>query len=233
MPCIPLIEDLTTGSIPAGSNILVVFDPASQWYNAAVSIAAGWLRTGGAVVYYDSSKPPEDIRSQLKRLEVDVAELERNDKLRIWDTYSVATGQKSKEAYSYDSLKVTDLSIRWAKQLKDASERPDLLRMGVNTSELSRFNDERSWVDLSLTRVFVRSRLMKSTHIAGLIRGYHSDWAHKTLESAVDGVVDFKLDESMDPPRNLIRIRNMRNVGFDGRWQRLKVSENFAVTLEK
>ena len=43
----------------------------------------------------------------------------------------------------------------------------------------------------------------------------------------------FKLDETTDPPRNLIRIRSMRNVGFDGRWHQLKVKEKFEVTLEK
>ena len=118
-------------------------------------------------------------------------ELGKNDKLWIWDWYSAMSGQKSKETHSYDSLKVADLSIQWAKQLKETSPTPDLLRIGVNFSALYRFNEERSWLDLALTRVFQRSRLMKSTHIYGLIRGYHSDWAHKTIKSAVDGVIDF------------------------------------------
>ena len=31
----------------------------------------------------------------------------------------------------------------------------------------------------------------------------------------------------------IMRIRSMRDVSFDARWDRLKVSENFEVTLEK
>jgi len=52
------------------------------------------------------------------------------------------------------------------------------------------------------------------------------------LEAADDGVVDFKLDESTDPPTNMMRIKNIRNVSFDGRWHQLKISENFEVTLK-
>jgi KaiC/GvpD/RAD55 family RecA-like ATPase len=70
--------------------------------------------------------------------------------------------------------------------------------------------------------------------LTGIIRGIHSDWAYKNKEASVDGIVDFKLDESGEVPRNLIRIRSMRNVGFDGRWHQLRVNdENFEVTLEK
>ncbi len=67
----------------------------------------------------------------------------------------------------------------------------------------------------------------------GLVRGVHSDWVYKQLQLAADSVIDFKLDELSDPPRNLISVRNLRDVGFDGRWHPLKISENFEVTLEK
>jgi hypothetical protein len=54
-----------------------------------------------------------------------------------------------------------------------------------------------------------------------------------TREAAYDGIIDFKLDESVDPPKNLIRLRSIRNTGFDGRWHALKIGENFEVTLAK
>ena len=76
MPHIPLIEDLTSGSVPPGSNLLVEFDPASQWYNAALTIAAGWLNSGGKLTYLLSSRAPDNIRSQLTRLGIDVQGLE-------------------------------------------------------------------------------------------------------------------------------------------------------------
>jgi len=65
------------------------------------------------------------------------------------------------------------------------------------------------------------------------VRGVHSDWAYRRLEDAYDGIIDFKLDELSDPPRNLMRIRSMRDVGFDGRWSQLKMAENLEISLEK
>lgn len=73
----------------------------------------------------------------------------------------------------------------------------------------------------------------KNTFICGIMKGVHSDWVYRQLEGAVDGVIDFKVEESGDEVRNLMRIRVMRNVGFDSRWQQLKIGDNFEVTLEK
>src|SRR3972149_2045862 len=97
MPRIPLIEDLTTGPIPAGSNLLVEFDPASQWYNASLSMAAGWLEEGGRVSYNTHGQAPADIRARLSRLRLDVPKLEEDGKLIIFDGYTMTLGQKSKE----------------------------------------------------------------------------------------------------------------------------------------
>lgn len=71
VPRVPLIEDLTSGPVPAGSQLLVEYDPASQWYNASLTIMAGWLKTGGTGTYHTYAQPPDDVRSQLRRLGVD------------------------------------------------------------------------------------------------------------------------------------------------------------------
>jgi len=102
----PLIEALTKGPVPPGSNILVEFNPASQWLNASLTIATGWLRTGGRVSYFAFPRPPDYVRSQLRQLGVDIEELERTDRLWITDAFSVSLGQKSKERFAVESLKV-------------------------------------------------------------------------------------------------------------------------------
>jgi len=65
VPRLELIEDLTSGAVIPGTNILVEFDPASQWYNASITMAAGWLKTGGSVSYIAHSQSPNDVRFQL------------------------------------------------------------------------------------------------------------------------------------------------------------------------
>ncbi len=233
VPRIPLIEDLTKRPVPAGSNLLVEFDPKSLWYAASVTIAAGWIRTGGRVLFATTAQPPETVRARLRALSLDVEELATNEKLSVFDYYTASLGQKSKERDSADSLKVADLSVWFARDLMRSPAAPDLLRIMDDLSVLGRFNEEKSWVEFVLARMIPDAFSRQTTAIRGLLKGIHSDWVYKRLESVVDGVVEFKLDEAGDEPRNLIRISTMRNVGFDGRWHALKIGENFEVTLEK
>ena len=109
VPRIPLIEDLTAGPIPAGSFLVVEYDAASQWYNASLTIAAEWLRTGGPLAYYVDTQAPDRIRSRLRQLGVNTDALEKGDLLRIIDWYTVTLGQKSQEKFAYDSLKVAGI----------------------------------------------------------------------------------------------------------------------------
>jgi len=233
VPRIPLIEDLTKGPIPAGSNILVEFDPASQWYNASVTIIAGWLKTGGRARYTLSTQPPDDFRSQLNRYVQNVSELESKDILQIWDLYSVTLGQKSKEKYTIDSLKVADMSIQYATQMMRQPIAPDILLIGDDETVAARFNDEKNWVEFTLTRDFPNVKLRKLSGISGLLRGVLSDWAQKRLEGAADGIIDFRIEEVGNVTRDLIRIRSMRGVGFDREWHELKISENLEVSLQR
>jgi len=232
LPHIPLIEDLTTGPIPPGSNLLIEFDPASQWYNACLSIAAGWLRQGGKISYNTYTEAPNDVRSKLRRLGVDVELIEKEGGLRIWDWYTLTLGLKSVEKYSFESLKVNDLNIYFSRQIMRDPPDPNWLRLVDNMSPLSRFNDERSWLEFTLTRGFPSSKMRKSTNLVSFVRGLHGDHVYKQLEAAVDGVIEFTVDEVEGETRTMIRIRNMRDVVFDSRRHRLSFRDNFEAALE-
>jgi len=235
MPRIPLIEDLTTGSISPGSNILVEFDPSSQWYNASITIAAGWIRTGGKVSYLADSHSPDDVRERLRTLGLNPVELEETDRLWITDFYTAGVvGRKSKERFSADSLKVADLSIWIAKEVLHEEPDPDFLIIGDNTSVLDRFNEEEHWVELLLSRIFPMAKARQLTQISSVMAGgVHSEWAYKQLEAAADGILDFMLEEEAGETRNIMRVRSMWNVGFDRRWHTLRTLQNFEVILEK
>ncbi len=209
------------------------FDPASQWYAASVTIAAGWLMTGGTVTYNVYAQPPSNIRQQLARFGLNTERLEEEDKLAIIDWYSLTLGQKSQEKYTVPSLKVADLSIFFSKEQMRGPSEPGALVIVDNLSVLDRFNDEKSWVELELTRAIPSLQSRKVTAIRGIIKEVHSKWAYRQLEAAVDGIVDFKLEEAGEERKSLIGIRNMRNVGFDSRWHKLTIGENFEVAVER
>jgi len=233
LPRIPLIEDLTNAPIPSGTNILVEFDPASQWFNASLTIAAGWVKTGGSVNYVTLSQSPEDIRSHLSLFGLPVEELEGNDRLWIYDLYSASTGRKSKEKYFPESLKVADMSLSVARDSIAELPSPDFMVINDNGSILDRFNDERNWVEFYLTRPITMGKSRHLTQLMGFMSGVHSSWAYKQLEVAVDGIVDLKIEEQAGEIKNLMRIRSMRGVGYDSRWYSLRIGDNFEVTLEK
>ena len=245
MPRIPLIEDLTEGPIPPGSNVLVEFDPASQWYNASLTIAAGWVKTGGLSSYNVYEHPPESVRLQLKKLGLEVEKLESTEKLRVIDWYTLQLGQKSVEKYAAPtaSLKVADLSILQSRGLMGGSRGtlfpgtawrigPDVLRVIDDDLVIARFNDEKSFVDYWRTREIPSAPSTKSTTIFGAVKGVFSDFLYKSLEGSVDGIIDFKLEEEGNTSRDLMRVRSLRNVHFDRGWHELKIQENFEVTLE-
>jgi KaiC/GvpD/RAD55 family RecA-like ATPase len=235
MPRIPLIEDLTAGPVQPGSNLLVEFDPSSQWHNASLTIAAGWLSSGGKVSYLAGSRPPDEVRERLTRLGLNPATLEETDQLWITDFYTAGvTGQKSKEKFAVDSLKVADMSIWMGKEVTHEPPAPEFLIIDDNTSNMDRFNEEKSWIELMLSRVLPMAKRRRITQFISILAGgVHSPWAYKQLEAASDGIVDFKLEERNNEAVNLIRVRSMRNVGFDSKWHILRIGENFAVTLEK
>jgi KaiC/GvpD/RAD55 family RecA-like ATPase len=211
---------------------LVEFDAASLWFNASLTIAAGWLNEGGGVSYNDWTQAPDDLRAKLGRLGLQVDALEKEGRLLIWDAHTATLGQKSKERYAPDSLKVADLSL-FVKEAMRGPPDQSWLHVGDNASTLARFNDDKSWTEFLLTRFYPFIKSGKMTSLTALARGLHSEWVYRKLEAEADGVIDFKLDEAADPPRNLIRIRSLRDVGFDGRWHALKIDENFEVTVEK
>jgi KaiC/GvpD/RAD55 family RecA-like ATPase len=238
LPKIQLIDDLTEGSLPPESNLLVEFDPASQWYNSCIAIAAAWVKDGGDVGYNGFVQSPDTVRTQLTRLGLEVDGLERDDRLRIYDWYTPTLGRKSKEDYGIESLKVADQSIIFRLTEDDLNhpeelEWPKSLRIADNFSTLARFNDEKFWIEFMLTRVFPIASARKSTLIFGIMKGVHSEWAYRQLEGAVEGIIDFKLEEVEKTTRDMMRIRSMRNLSYDREWHELRVGRNFDVTIER
>lgn len=169
---------------------------------------------------------------------MNVDELERSDRLRMYDWYTPTLGRKSKERYGIDSLKVADQSIEFRLTEDDLkgpteSEWFESIRLADNFSTLARFNEEKAWVEFMLTRVLPIGPVKKSTLIFGITKGVHSEWAYKQLEGSVDGIIEFKLNQVADTLRDVVQIRTMRNVHYNREMTELKVQGNFEVTLKK
>ena len=195
-------------------------------------MAAGWAKQGGDVGYNGFAQSSDRIRSQLTALGLNVDELERDDRLLILDWYTPTLGRRSEDGI--DSLKVADLSIefRITDDPNEPSEWTETLRIADNFSTLARFNDEKSWIEFMLTRVFPLAAATKSTLVFGIMKGVHSEWAYRQLEGSADGVVEFKLQDTGQETRDVVQIRSMRNVHYNRELTELKMDENFLVQLK-
>jgi KaiC/GvpD/RAD55 family RecA-like ATPase len=108
-----------------------------------------------------------------------------------------------------------------------------MLRIFDDFSILGRFNDDKSWVELVLTRLVPVSFSRKETGIRGVMRGVQDDRIYTRLEGAFDGIVDFRVEEGAEKPENKVRIRSMLTVPYDPDWHKLRITENFEVILEE
>jgi hypothetical protein len=72
---------------------------------------------------------------------------------------------------------------------------------------------------------------LQTTTIYGIANGIHEAWAYRRLEDAHDGVIDIKLIEDSDQTRDMLRVRSMREVGFDRKWRQLTIGPNFEITF--
>ncbi len=113
---------------------LVEFDPESQWLAVAATIAAGYLRAGGRVVYAAELRSPETVRENLLALGVDLSAAISEGRVTVDDWYSATlTGGKLEEGgpsifepieggHRVRSLKVADISVQLLKDLKQGPE---------------------------------------------------------------------------------------------------------------
>lgn len=186
------------------------------------------------MTYNSASQSPSRVRSQLNRMGLDTEELEQRRDLRIRDWFSAAHGIKSTERYRIDSLKVADLSLTLSSYMRSENlgPQPDRLVVFDDLTCLGRFNEEKLWLELELTRDFPVMKQYKFMGLTGIMNGVQSDSFYKRLEADVDGVIDFRIEERSRAVVNLVRIRNMRDARFDSRWHPLRLNENFEVILE-
>ena len=156
-----------------------------------------------------TTRAPQTISVQSSsRWDLTLQHLERNERLQIWDWYTCQLGQKSREKYAHDSLKVADLSIQFSRVEMHRST-PGVLYVSDNTSAVARFNDERAYVEYVLTRVIPSYAMNQSIGLRGLLKGVHSDWAYKQLEAAHAGIIDFTVEQVGGEWKNFITLRSM------------------------
>ncbi len=234
---LPLLDEGLPGGLRFGANYLVEFEPQSLWYEASVTLCAQALRMGIRADFHTFTRPTDEIRGALERLDIDVKRLEKDDTFRIWDSYTVQTGlgkaamigkASPRERIDLRSVKIED----WDKGVSDevGEEVPEVekrrLHIDDNTSVLLQFNDAKSVVEHFRTLTIPYARKLEIAAIHSLVTGVYPENIYRQFESFCDGVIDFGTREQDEALRNLMRVRSARGGGHDSRWRNLELLGN-------
>ena len=251
---IPLVSELIPQGIKPNTILIVEYDPDSQWFALATTIAARFLLANGRVGYVAFTRSPDDVRRDLSSLGVDVSSVQKEGRLTVDDWYSASlTGgrlESSGGQTSFNepieggmrmrSLKVADLSVQWLRDAKYGPQPFDIvetwppgsLSVGESFSALLRFNEERELMEWTETRVIPIERKRKGVSLWGLVNGIHSEVYYKRLESALDGVIDVRVTEREGETKDLLRIRSLKGQPHDHSWHEIQIKENGEAALK-
>jgi len=238
---VPILEELVPGGFTYGQLLLVVYDPDSLWYETSLTIAAQGVRSGVRVEYHAYEHLPDKIREgariSLASLGLNVKQVEEEDKLRILDSYTVQTGlgsaeRPSKSKIPIQPLKLSESSIEFAQLMKAGIPEVDKrwLHIDDNTGIQLQYNDEKTVMTFTRTRIPSWVRARETTIVNSLVNGITSESFYKQYLTLYDGIIDFKNQEKEDV-EHLVRVRLMRGMSCDSRWHRLKILETGEVAL--
>jgi KaiC/GvpD/RAD55 family RecA-like ATPase len=229
---------------------LIEFDPDSQWFSVASTIAVHYLLAKRHVAYLAFASPPYDVEHAFSDLGIDVAAAESSGLLAIEDWYSASLSGGRLEPATIEgpmferidgrmrvrSLKVADLSVEWLKTSKTGPHPAhDIvefwpagsLAVSESCSVILRFNEEKAFIEFYESRIRPAERKRKNLiTLQGIMRGVHSDWLYSRMENASDGVIDLRVLEREDEVANFLRVRTLRGQPHDSRWHKIEVMKS-------
>ncbi len=189
----------------------------------------------------------------LEALGVDVKEAFRQERLVIDDWYTATlTGGRIESSGSQQglfepieggnrvrSLRVSDLSVEWLKWKKEGfrpsdvaeSWAPGALGIHESLSNDLRFNEENTFAEYMLSRVFPNERRAKRIVLAGVVIGVHSDSFYRRMENATDGMIEVKVVERDNEARDCLRVKSLKGQPRDARWHEIEVKPNGETVL--
>jgi len=237
---LPLLRDLVPGSIEYGTMLMVEFEPDALWYESSLTIAAQAVKEGRKTVYHVFEHPPDDVRSFLCNLGLDVEKLEDDGLFHIVDSFTVQTGlgfPKHKAGWTDGgadrSLRLWDWSLEAGQILKAGfrEERKNWLHIDENFGILLQYNPEKLVVDFARTRALPEARDQKQISLHSFVKGVASESFYKQFESLCDGIIEFKTQEIDGEIGNLLRVRALRGRKHDTKWHKLELLDNGEVTV--
>lgn len=219
---------------------LVEFEPNSLWHEISLAITAQALRRRIKVEYHVFQNTPEQIRSALKRMGVDLDKFERESSFRIMDSYTSTTALAGSTEGVREPLlsgKSPDIEL-WTKTIRDKmkdgfeKEEKRWLHIDDNETTLLQFSDEESILNGWRTTFVPMAKSRELLILHGLVVGIASESFYRKTETMADAVIDVRTREEGGRLENYIRLRSLRESKFDSRWHKIELTNDGNIEVE-
>ncbi len=214
-----IIDILVPEGYPSGSAVLVMGDPATGKTTLIVQLAIEALKKGRDVVYATLDDFPDSVRESMRVMGFDprVHEIEGRRKLVFIDCYSFLVGVKSKEQYSEDPQRLSDLSIVISKALSESRSPGNVLLALDSFTTLIQRSGVRPSFDFLHTLV-AKIRSSRASFISSLSRKAFHPAIIAAIQDKVDGVIEMKAEDKMEGLSRYIRVIKMKGARHITAW---------------
>ncbi len=193
--------DRVIGGFPMGSVIAIAGKPGSGHDLFAQQILFNGATSGKKVTYLAVDRPPEDIVSELRALNLDLDELVSNQRWSFLNGFDarlkVNRGELGKKVLMdmLGAVTKTAKSGDWT---------------GVDTLSKILESNETSEVTPLIDDLLVGAREGRGLHFLVLVEELHDSRTIASLAQMCDGYIRMALDESRAEPSGTIRIEKLR-----------------------
>lgn len=216
---IGILDELLPDGYPSSSVVLVMGDPATGKTTLLTQLVVEALRKGKNVVYASLDDFPDSVRESMTIMGINPKDYEQEGRRRLVfiDCYSFLVGVKSKELYSEDPQRLSDLSIVVSKALSEALDASNtLLAMDSLTTLLQRGGVRPSFDFLHTLVAKIRS--CKASCVTSLSRKAFHPAIIAAIQDKVDGVLEMKAEDTKDGLARFIRVSKMKGARHVTAW---------------
>ncbi len=215
-----IIDQLLPDGFPSSSVVLVMGDPATGKGTLLLQMVVEGLRHHKNIVYAAMDDFPDNVRESMRTMNIEPSEFEaegRRRSLVFIDCYSILVGGKSKEQYSEDPQRLSDLSIVISKALAETNDPSrTLLVIDSLTTLIQRTGVRPSFEFLHTLVAKVRS--CKASCVSSLSRKAFHPAIIAAIQDKVDGVIEMKAEETKDGLERFIRVPKMKGTRHSTMW---------------
>ncbi|HYY91394.1 MAG TPA: RAD55 family ATPase [Candidatus Dormibacteraeota bacterium] len=216
---VQIVDELLPEGYPSSSVVLVMGDPATGKTTLMIQLVVEALKAGKNIVYATLDDFPDSIRASMRTVGIDPGSYETEGRRRLTfiDCYSFLVGVRSKEQYSEDPQRLSDLSIVVSKALSETSDpSKTLLAMDSFTTLIQRSGVRPSFDFLHTLVAKIRS--CKASCVTSLSRKAFHPAIIAAIQDKVDGVIEMKAEDTKDGLARYIRVSKMKSARHITAW---------------